>query len=115
MSDNYDDTADWLTSVDTIKHTISREDADDLQIEVEDITEDELEAIEERAQEGPDAEAEVYRESIEEYLVKPDVDTGNIPMNRRNVLFFHMQLAWSGIDEVSAAMDEMEIPGQGNR
>lgn len=116
MSDNYDSTADWLTEADTIEHTIPQEDGDDLPIEVQDITQDELERIEAKAQEGIDAEAEAYREAIDEYLVEPDVDASEIPMQRRNMLFFHMSLAWSGVEEVSAAMDDMEIPGaQGNR
>lgn len=106
----YDDTADWLQSRDTIER-----DLDGHPIEIRDITEAELEKLEERAAGDPEAEAEVIKEAIDEYLVEPDVPAADIPMNKRQRVWFAMQLAWSGAEDIQAAMEELQIPGQGNR
>lgn len=115
-----DDTADWLQSKDTIEATLHVEELDDeLPIEVEDITRDELEALEEHSKAGPDAsdeeaadaEDEAVRQAIREYLVAPDVDPDDMPMRKRSLLWFGLQQAWSGVEEIQAAMDEIEMPG----
>lgn len=114
MTENdFEETADWLESRDTIQREIDV-DGQSLPIEVQDITQTELDALEDRAQEGLEEEAEVIHEAIEEYLVNPDVSPEDVPMNKRSQLWFAMQLAWSGADDIQAAMSEMELP-QGNR
>ncbi|QLH82459.1 hypothetical protein [Halosimplex pelagicum] len=105
-----DDTAEWLQSKDTIEATL-HVDGDELPIEVEDITRDELDALESQAQEGPDAEDEAIRNAIREYLDEPDVDPDEMPMRKRSVLWFAMQQAWSGVEDIQAAMDEIDLPG----
>lgn len=107
---NFDATAEWLESRDSIVREIER-DGDSFPIEVQDITQDELEALEDRAAEDPEAEAEVIRRAIDEYLIRPDVDPSQVPMSKRQTLWFAMQMAWSGIEDIQAAMDELEIPG----
>lgn len=116
MSDNYEETADWLTDTDdTIEETIPRDDGSDLDIEVKEITEAELEAIEEKSQQGPADEAEAVKRAINDYLVSPDVDAEDIPMGKRSKLFLYMNIAWSGVGELEATMEELELPDQGNR
>jgi len=116
MSDNYDDTADWLTDADdTIEETIPRDDGADLDIEVKEITEAELEAIEEKSQQGPADEAEAVKRAINEYLVSPDVEAEAIPMGKRSKLFLFMNVAWSGASELEATMEELNVPNEGNR
>jgi len=116
MSDNYEETADWLTDTEsTITETIDVPDGPELPIEVKEITEDELEAIEEKAAEGPDSDAEATKRAIDEYLVSPAVDVDNVPLGKRNQLFVAMMLAWSGISAATATVDELDLPNQGNR
>lgn len=110
---DYDATADALTSRDALEKDILL-DGESMPIKLKDITQNELEALEDRAGEGPDEEAAVIREAIEEYLLEPEVTVDDIPMHKRSQLWFAMQLAWSGAEEIQAAMDEMELP-QGNR
>jgi len=115
MSDSYDDTAEWLTdTTDTIERSFE-EGGQQRTIEVKEITEGELENIESKAAEGPEAEAEAMKTAIDEYLVRPDVPVEDIPMGKRNTLFIHMQLAWSGLEGVEAALDDINIDGLGNR
>lgn len=115
MTNDTSDTAEWLTDTDdTIRRVIDTGDGE-FPIEVQEIKQSELEAIEEKASEGPEAEAEALATAIDEYLVEPDVPAGDIPMGKRNTLFIHMQLAWSGVGEVEAAMDDINIDGLGNR
>jgi len=111
MSD-YQETADVLTSRDTIETEITL-DGQSLPIKLEDITQSELEELEKRAEEDPEAEAEAIEEAISEYLIEPDVDIAEIPMHKRTQLYFGMHLAWSGVEDVQAAMDEMQLP-EGN-
>jgi|GEM_PF-6778381 len=110
---DFDNTADWLQSRDTITREITA-DGESFPIEIKDITQDELEALEDRASDGPDAEAEVIQEAIDEFLVEPSVDVDAIPMSKRTQLWFAMQLAWSGAEDIQAAMQELQLP-QGNR
>lgn len=110
-----DATAEWLTDPDTIEATITRSDAPDLPIEVRDITRDELVALEERSEGGPQAEEEAIRHAIREYLVEPDVDPDTVVMRKRQMLFVAMQRAWSGEQEIRAAMEELELPGNRGR
>ena len=107
---DFNQTADALTSRDTIETEITL-DGDPFPIEIKDITQSELEALEDRADQGPDAEAEVIQEAVDKYLLKPEVDIAAVPMHKRSQLWFGMQLAWSGAEDVQAAMEEMEIPG----
>lgn len=111
---DYDQTADALTSRDTLETEITLG-GESLPIKLEDITQAELDDLEDRAADGPEAEAEVIREAIEEYLDEPDVDVDDVPMHKRTQLWFGMQLAWSGVEDVQAAMDDMDLPNQGNR
>lgn len=104
------DTADWLKEADTIEATLHADDRE-FPIEVEDVTRDQLDALEERSKGGPEAEDEAIRQAIREYLVAPDVDPDAIPMRKRSLLFFGMQQAWSGVEEIQAAMEEMQLPG----
>jgi len=118
MTDTADttDTAEWLTDTDdTVEEVIPRDDGPDMPIEVREITEAELEAIEEKSQQGPADEAEAIREAINEYLVEPGVDAADIPMGKRSKLFLYMNLAWSGASEMEAAMEQLDLPDQGNR
>lgn len=105
-----DDTAEWLQSTDTVEATI-HVDGEEFPIEVRDITRDELEALEVKSEGGPEAEEEAIREAIREYLVEPDVDPDAMPMRKRSLLWFGLQQAWSGVDEIQAAMDDLELPG----
>lgn len=105
-----DDTADWLQSKDTVEATL-HVDGDELPIEVEDITRDELEALEAASEGGPEAEDEAIRSAIRDYLVSPDVDPDAMPMRKRSLLWFGLQQAWSGVEDIQAAMDEIELPG----
>jgi len=115
MSDNYEETEDWLTDTeDTIEETIDVPGGPELPIEVKEITEEKLEAIEEKASEGPEADAEATKRAIDEYLVKPDVDVEDVPLGKRNQLFVAMMLAWSGISAATATVEELDLP-QGNR
>jgi hypothetical protein len=110
---DFEQAADVLTSRDTIETEITIS-GDTITIRLQDITQDELDALEERAEEGPDVEAEVMKEAIEDYLIEPTVDIKEVPMNKRSQLWFGMQLAWSGAEDIQAAMDDLELP-QGNR
>lgn len=106
-----DDTAEWLTDRDTVETTLTTDDGTELPLVVEDITRDELDALEERAEQGPEAEDAVIREVIREYLVEPENDPDAIPLRKRALVWLGIQRAWSGADEVQAAMDELEVPG----
>lgn len=115
MSDNYEETEDWLTNTDDTIERTWEEDGEERTIEVKEITEGELERIESKATEGPEAEAEAMKTAIREYLVRPNVPVREIPMGKRNTLFVHMQLAWSGLENVQATLDDINIDGLGNR
>lgn len=106
------DTKEFLTSRETISATIER-DGDEYPLKVRDITRDELTELEERAGDGPEAEEQVIREAIGEYLIEPDVDPDSVPTQKLSLLFGHLMRAWSGADEVGDAMDDLQI--QGNR
>lgn len=112
---SYEDTAAELTSRGTIEEEILLG-GEPFPIELRDITESELEELEERTldEEGnidPEAESDVMREAIEEYLVQPEVEVDDIPTHKRSQLWFGMQLTWSGVEDIQAAMEEMELPG----
>lgn len=112
MSDNHttEDTAEFLTSRDTIEATLHVDDTE-FPIEVRDVTRDELEAIEERVADDPEAEDDAIRELIREYLVSPDVDPDAMMMRKRQLVWFGIQQAWSGVEEIQAAMNELDVPG----
>lgn len=104
------DTGEFLTERDTIEATLHVDDRE-FPIEVRDVTRDELEDIEDKSGDGPEAEEEAMREVIREYLVAPDVDPDEMMMRKRHLVWFGIQEAWSGVKDIQAAMDELELPG----
>jgi hypothetical protein len=105
-----EETAEWLTERETIEATIIRGD-EEHPIRVRDITRDELAAIEDRSHGGAEEEDEAIRAVIREYLVEPDVDPDEMMMRKRQAVFVAIQDAWSGREEIEAAMEEMSLPG----
>lgn len=73
----------------------------------------ELEAIE---QELPDdaEEVDAAREMIDRYLIRPEIDAGDLGITRAMALFVAMRESWQQADAFEAATDEMPLDDEGN-
>jgi len=112
MADHdFEDTADALTSTATVETTLTL-DGDDYPLQVEEIKEADLQQIEDQAADNPEAEAEAIKAAIREYLVEPGVDPEEMPMNKRQAVFWEMMSVWAGTD-IQAEMAELQVD-QGN-
>lgn len=64
--------------------------------------------------EGTEDEDAVMARVIDEYLVKPDVDSDNVELPKLGSLFIGMQKAWAERVDLSDLKSEMPVD-QGNR
>lgn len=106
------DTKAWAEATDTTR-TILHVDGEQLPIVVQDVTRDDLEALDAELEGRDESEAadDVIERALEKYLVEPDVDPSRIPLRKRQVLWYGVQQAWSGAEEVRDAMEHIDVPG----
>lgn len=72
----------------------------------------ELEQIDKEVGETDD-EDEVMARVVDEYLLKPDISSGNVELPVLASLFYGMQAAWA--NEVDTSGMEAQMPVEGNR
>lgn len=105
-----DDTSDWLTEREELEADLGDTGHS---ITVLDVTEAELNELEAMADDGDEGEVEAIKHAIREYLLEPDVDPEEMMMRKRQLVWVSMQRVWSGADEIKAAFEDLDLPGNG--
>ena len=109
------DGAAALTSTDDLVDGEFRLDGETYPMTVHDVTEAELNDLEDVGAEEDMTDLGEKRYVIDEYLVKPDVDADAIKNPRKvNVLFMSMLACWGGKGDIADAFGDMQIDADGN-
>lgn len=109
MSDN---AADVLTGDVTLSTTVNVG-GETIDIEFEDPTFDQLDGLEDDI-DGDVNEFSLANKYIDEFLIDPDVDSGDIPMSKTLAVYRAMAEEIVTESGVNAAIDDMPMDGEGN-
>lgn len=110
------DGADALTRTDDLVESEFMLNGETYPMTVRDVTESELDDLEDVGADADMTELEEKRYLIDEYLVKPDIDAEAIENPRKvNVLFMSMLATWGGKGDIAEAFGQMELGEVGNR
>lgn len=111
---NFDDAARALESRDTLTGTFDLG-GDEYPLEVREPTLDELEELEAGLADQAD-EVEAIREMVDQYLLAPEVQPGDVGISKLRALFGGMREAWEAGEAFDEARAEMPLDeGNGRR
>jgi len=109
---DYDAAAAALTERATFEGTVEV-DGQVLPIRVAEPQLGELEEIEEELPEDAE-EVDAAREMIDRYLIRPEIDAGDLGLTRAMALFVAMRETWQQADAFDEARAEMPLDDEGN-
>lgn len=103
--------ADILTSRDRLEGTATIGN-DEIDVVTTAPTIGELQDLDDQIGENPGEEAELILATIDDHLIKPDVEAEDIPLNNVMALWVDLQQIWAQNDRIEEAMQELDT---GNR